>query len=399
MKLLGWTLFAKLGAGDGRVTWCTPQLFDGTIVPTPAMGEAHLRRLIAREPTNAFLHTRLGNLFRGCHRQADAAAWYAQALALDGAELEARYQLFVFAADGGDRAAAAQHGLTLVRQLLEGRTTPADEITRDLAASVVDTLRRAPEAVRAGLLAAAEPGAESPERCFVRTLLAQEGDEDRIAQDAAERLLRGQPTLEPAPDDAALTVSMARFDDAGANAGPPFEPISSLAELVEHEGLDVSTLAVAVRADAHGRIRVPDRHVIFLFDRTKGAVWHVPALRELFRGNQAPPPDMEQYPTEYVRAFFCLEKHVLTLCDTEGDRTDQEMERVYSALRRRPDGRNHLGAAHDFIWQAAALMLGLHRLSGAEFEAVVGALERSVRRQALRPVSRNYVRFLREQVE
>ena len=122
-------------------------------------------------------------------------------------------------------------------------------------------------------------------------------------------------------------------------------------------------------------------------------------MRELFRGDKAPPPDMERYPPEYARCFFGIEKHVLTACEVEGNRTDQEMEAIYSALRRRPDGKTHLGPLHDFLWQAAALTLGMHRLSQAEFESLVGQLERSVRKWALRPTSRNYVRHLREQWE
>lgn len=399
LKLLAWTLRASIGGGEGRATWCTPQLFDGTIVQTPAMGEAHLLRLIAKDPKNAFLHTRLGNLFRGCYRRSDAAAWYAKALTLDAGDLEARYQLFLFAADACDYAAAVEHGLTLVRHLLEGRTTRSDELTRGMAESLVEMLRDAPEGARALLLDASGPAAEAPERRFMRTLLEQEGYDDRIVRDAAARLLSGKPAPEPAPAEAPLTAVVARFDDESAGAGPPIDLIASLGELMKQERLDVQKLTVAVRTDANRRIHIRDRHEIFLFDGKQGAVWQVPSLRELFRGNKAPPADIEQYPTSYARAFFCIEKHVLTLCDAEGDRTDQEIEPVYSALRRRPDGKNHLGSAHDLLWQAAALMLGLHRLSGAEFEAIIGALERSVRRWALRPVSRNYVGYLREQLE
>jgi hypothetical protein len=76
------------------------------------------------------------------------------------------------------------------------------------------------------------------------------------------------------------------------------------------------------------------------------------------------------------------------------DAKRQEMEEHYSALRRRPDGRS-LGPVHDFLRQVCALLLGKHELSSAEFEAIAGQLERSVRKWALRPVSRNYVNFLR----
>jgi hypothetical protein len=40
-------------------------------------------------------------------------------------------------------------------------------------------------------------------------------------------------------------------------------------------------------------------------------------------------------------------------------------------------------------------MLGRYVLSQAEFEAIMGTLERSARKWALRPISRNYVHYLR----
>jgi hypothetical protein len=47
----------------------------------------------------------------------------------------------------------------------------------------------------------------------------------------------------------------------------------------------------------------------------------------------------------------------------------------------------------------AALLLGTQFLSGAEFEALFGALERSARKWALRPVSRFYVAYLHQTLE
>jgi hypothetical protein len=98
---------------------------------------------------------------------------------------------------------------------------------------------------------------------------------------------------------------------------------------------------------------------------------------------------------EYAPHFFFIEKHVLSICDVIGDRTDQEMEEIYSMFRRRPDGRS-LGAVHDFFWQVAALLLGTQALSAAEFEAVFGTLERSARKWGLRPISRFYAAYLHQ---
>jgi hypothetical protein len=172
----------------------------------------------------------------------------------------------------------------------------------------------------------------------------------------------------------------------------------SLRSLVESEGLNPDKLTVALNADDRGNIRVQDKHSVPVTDGEKVAQWQVPTLSELFRGSQTPPADMDHYPEEYTPHFFFIESHVLGICEAKGDRTDQEMEEIYSMLRRRPDGRS-LGAVHDFLWQVAALLLGTRFLSGAEFEALVGALERSTRKWAMRPVSRFYVAYLHNTFE
>ena len=171
--------------------------------------------------------------------------------------------------------------------------------------------------------------------------------------------------------------------------------VPSLRQLVEAEGLNPDKLVVVLEADSQRHIWVPDKHSIPVQDGHKMVSWQVPALSELYRGSQAPPPDMDHYPEEYTPHFFFLETHVLTVCNAIGDRTDQEMEEIYSMLRRRPDGRS-LGALHDFLWQVAALLLGTRILSAAEFEALLGALVRSTRKWGLRPVSRFYTAYLHQ---
>ena len=389
LKLLGLTLRSKLKRGDEHVVFATPEMFDGTIVQSPAMGEEHLLRLIEQEPGNAFLCTRLGNLLRSCRRRSQAAAWYGKALVLDAADIEARYHLFCFAVDDNDQPAATEHARLLVRHLLKGHKTGSDELTRGLAVSVVDILRRSPREVCDAFVRVSRAAAAAPEVTFIRTLLEAEGEEDVIVNDAAERLLRGEAEAASPP----LSAVIATLDD---DDGASIDLIPALRELVEREQLDVRKLTVAAAPGEPGRIGVKNRHSLFLIDGTRAAIWEVRSLRELFRGDRTPPPDMDRYPPEYDRCFFSIEKHVLTACDVEGDRTDQELEAIFSALRRRPDGKNHFGPLHDFLWQGTALTLAMHRLSQSEFESIVGQLERSVRKWGLRPVSRNYVRDLRE---
>jgi hypothetical protein len=171
--------------------------------------------------------------------------------------------------------------------------------------------------------------------------------------------------------------------------------VPALRQLVEAGGLNPDKLSVALETDNHRNIRVVDKHSVPVTDGEKMVGWQVPTLAGLFRGSRTPPSDMDHYPQGYTPHFFFIENHVLTLCGAKGDRTDQEMEEIYSMLRRRPDGRS-LGAAHDFLWQVAALLLGTQVLSAAEFEALIGALEGSARKWALRPVSRFYVANLRK---
>lgn len=158
--------------------------------------------------------------------------------------------------------------------------------------------------------------------------------------------------------------------------------------------MDGGTLSVAVMTDGNKRVRLLDKHIIAVSDRQKVIQWQVASLRELFRGDRPAPADIEQYPPSYTVYFFQLENQLLTLCDALGDRCDQEMEEVYSELRRRPDGRS-LSVTHDFVWQTCALLVGSYPLSEAEFLGIMSALVRSTRKWSLRPISRNYVTYLR----
>jgi hypothetical protein len=385
-KMLDLLLRAKMDPGFEGFRAGRFHMFDGTFIQTPAMGEEHLLKFIKAAPQNAFLHTRLGNLFRACGHQTRAADWYGKALALDPGDVEARYHLFCFAVEAEDVPAMLVHAPRLVCTLLEGRTTDKDDLTEGLALSVVDHLRTAPGPFRQHFLGGEPDRSERPESLFIRTLLAQEGDEEIIQRDAAERLLRGEPAPTTATSDPAAP------DDPEM---PAVDLAPSLREAVRVAALNPEKLSVAFEADGRNHIRILDKHTVQVADGRKAAAWAVPSLRELFRGDRPPPPDMDQYPPEYTPHFFFIENQVLTLCYAMGDRTDQEMEEIYTAIRRRPDGRS-LSVTHDLLWQVAALLLGCYPLSEGEFTALFDALAHSTRRWALRPVSRFYAGYLRE---
>ena len=181
-------------------------------------------------------------------------------------------------------------------------------------------------------------------------------------------------------------------DDPGS---APIDLFPSLRSLVEADGLDAAKLSIAVEKVGERGVRFTDKHLVLVTDSEKVVNWPIASLAELFRGDKLPPPNINHYPEEYVPYFFFVERQFMMLNDIMGDRTDREMEEVYSALRRRPDGRS-LGVTHDFIWQVAALLLGRHVLSEAEFEGIFGALLGSARRWSTRPVSRFYAAYLRD---
>jgi len=169
----------------------------------------------------------------------------------------------------------------------------------------------------------------------------------------------------------------------------------SLQAIVESAGLNPEKLILGLPADDQNQVRILDRHTIAITDGDKAAIWEVASLRELFRGNQKPPADMDHYPPAYTPHFFLIESQLMSLCALIGDRTDQEMEEVYSMLRRRPDGRS-IGVVHDFMWQTAALLLACHALSEAEYEGLFETLTKSTRKWGLRPVSRFYLEYLHD---
>ena len=174
------------------------------------------------------------------------------------------------------------------------------------------------------------------------------------------------------------------------------ELICSLNELIKRENLDPDQLSVAFRMAEGGKPEISSRDIIDLYDGEIVAQWRVDSLQELFRGNQEPPPDREikHYPPEYVAFFYLIERHLITICEKIKPPIDEEFIRIFSVMRKRPDGRS-LGLFHDAVWQCSCLALGMRPYSEAEFKAVLGQLARSARHWKEGLASRNYISYLR----
>lgn len=176
----------------------------------------------------------------------------------------------------------------------------------------------------------------------------------------------------------------------------------SLQEALRNSPFDPSKLIkIGAPASRHSQTTRPvpaeiDRHNVALVLGEEARWWRVESLASLFRGDRQPPV-LGDYPEAYEESFIILDFHALEFSSLFGDRLDEEMLDVYSALRRRPDRRS-LGPLHSYMWQAAALMLGLTPLSQAEYEAIVNRLERSCRTFRMGPASRNYIETLRQTI-
>ncbi len=176
--------------------------------------------------------------------------------------------------------------------------------------------------------------------------------------------------------------------------------VPELREIFTQPPLDPrKTVLVAVAVenpDEHGGKFIPaesGRELIALTSGNDVWNWEVDSLRALFRGDRQPPV-LGDYPEAYNDSFILFDLHALEISRFFGDRRDAEMKEIFSLLRRRPDGRSQ-GFVHDYMWQAAALILGTRPLSQAEFEAIMARLERSCRTFEQGPTSRNYVAALR----
>lgn len=190
--------------------------------------------------------------------------------------------------------------------------------------------------------------------------------------------------------------SMQRLPETFFNVG---DFLPELRDIFSDPPLDPRKIILAAipvkNPDEHAGL-VPagmDRSSVSLTSGKHFWFWEVDSLRALFRGDRQPPV-LGDYPEAYNEAFMLFDLHVLEISKFFGDRRDAEMKEIYSTLRRRPDGRS-LGFVHDYMWQAAALILGTRPLSQAEFEAIMARLERSCRTFEQGSTSRNYAASLR----
>ena len=116
----------------------------------------------------------------------------------------------------------------------------------------------------------------------------------------------------------------------------------------------------------------------------------LPKISSLWIGDRTPPSFSRGPTPEYLPFFAMIELTAADFCSVSGRIvTDQEFERLYDLLRRRPDGSDS-EPIFEYLQAAVRLYLALHDGSRAEFEAVVRRLAQSARTFSEGYASRNY---------
>ncbi len=141
----------------------------------------------------------------------------------------------------------------------------------------------------------------------------------------------------------------------------------------------------------------PDRKPVPVGERvpvaSKGDVvgCTLPPISQLYRGTRKPPSFAEGPTPEYMPLFMFLEKTAVDFSLATGRlERDQEMERLYRHLRRRPDGSDG-NALFSYLQAAARLYMALRETSRDELDGVLRRLERSARTFGMGYSSENYL--------
>jgi hypothetical protein len=147
---------------------------------------------------------------------------------------------------------------------------------------------------------------------------------------------------------------------------------------------------ICVPFDDYKRPVLPEDDAWIVRTHDRNVTVGLKPMRDLWTGNVQPPDLAGRPPREYLPFFSIVELTAAEFCAaTEIRVTDKEFERLYSLLRRRPDGRDG-NPLHAFLHAAARLYMSLRATSQAEFEAVMHRLEKSARTFAMGWTSSNY---------
>lgn len=146
---------------------------------------------------------------------------------------------------------------------------------------------------------------------------------------------------------------------------------------------------VGIEVDDQGRVQPVGNEVVVIAG-PKTARVTLKKISELFAGTKTP-PSFRNGPTDgYVLFFGLVELTVIDFCRRAGRaERDAEIERLYTHLRRRPDGRDE-NVLFSYMQAATRLYMSAFDVSQPEFEAVARRLSQSGRHFGDGSTSTNY---------
>ncbi|QRN99446.1 hypothetical protein JRI60_10680 [Archangium violaceum] len=165
-------------------------------------------------------------------------------------------------------------------------------------------------------------------------------------------------------------------------------------ERLQRAGLKVDQpelLRVAIQRDENKKVMKLGTEVPVMGNEGLMLVTLQP-LSKLWTGSALPPDLSRTPPPQYQPFFLLLESTAANYCAATGKaETDDEFERLYRQLRRRPDGDDP-HPLFSYLKGATRLYMSLRDVSQAEFEAVVNRLSQSAKWHSTHVGSTNYHR-------
>ena len=156
---------------------------------------------------------------------------------------------------------------------------------------------------------------------------------------------------------------------------------------------DVPVLGVEV--DDEGRVKPVGDDVLVVSGRNTTRVT-LKKITALFAGTKTPPSFRSGPTSDYLMFFAMIERAVIVYCQSSGRAEyDAEIERLYTHLRRRPDGRD-ANVLFSHMQAATRLYMSMFDVSQAEFDAVARRLSQSAGRFADGPTSKTYCEVVGE---
>lgn len=165
-------------------------------------------------------------------------------------------------------------------------------------------------------------------------------------------------------------------------------------EKLQRAGLKVEQpelLRVPIQRDENKKVLPPREEVPVMGNEGLVLVTLKP-ITQLWTGSAVPPDLSRTPPQQYQPFLLLLESTAANYCAAVGKpETDDEFERLYRQLRRRPDGTDP-HPLFAYLQGAVRLYMSLRDVSQAEFEALVNRLSQSAKWHSSHVGSTNYYR-------